>query len=182
MKKLPVYLFTLLSCIFFFTFLSLNVSAQKTKERKQRTEATNVPAVVSEAFKKDYASATDVKWLNPLQHKREGSVYIVKCSSGGQKTTLRYSADAKILTRAVKLIPNDFPEPIQKTVKANAAGAQIKGGKRIERMVKNDIVYRVVTVSDAKRSVMTIDANGNLIKDKNKIRDIETEEKEIGED
>jgi len=154
----------------------------KGKGNDKREMTTDIPQVVMSAFQKDYATATNVSWFKPRKEGKRGTVYIVKCMMNQQKTHVRYSADATILNRSVKLKPNEFPENIQKAVKTQAPNAQIKGGMRIERMGKNDIVYRIVTIQDNKKSHLTLDANGNSIKDKNKIKEIEVEEKEVGEE
>lgn len=98
--------------------LSMACTAQAIKEGR-------VPPVVTEAFKKAYGDAREVKW------EKEGAGFEAGFEVGGASLSVAYDASGHLIEAETRLSVEELPASIKTCIANNYNGAKIKGAVKI---------------------------------------------------
>ncbi|MCX6156192.1 MAG: PepSY-like domain-containing protein [Candidatus Kapabacteria bacterium] len=128
--------------------------ALSAKEQK----AVNIPAKVKDSFTKQYPNASKVKW------EMEGKSYEVGfIDNQKHKISLVIDADGKIVETETTIAASEAPKVIIDYVTKNQTGAKITEVAKIVDS-KGTIKYEVEITKGKKRTDLSFDGKGNLIK------------------
>lgn len=122
------------------------------KMGKNVVAESEVPAAVVSAFKAKYASVSSVTWRKPPMNPKSGKqFYVAGFLQDGKRTFAAYDAAGAAKRVATFLTPEQLPAAVSSAAKVAFPGQTIKGGAKVERLVKKDVVYRVMLVGNGAR-------------------------------
>lgn len=130
--------------------ITANSFAQEHNEKKEKS--ADVPAVVSNAFAKQYAGVTP-KW------EKEDGNYEAEFKLNGVETSVVYTAAGELKETEVEIKPSELPAAVNAYIAKNHAGASVKEAAKI-----TDAAGVVTYEAEVKDRDLIFDAKGNLIK------------------
>ncbi len=120
----------------------------------QKIKASEVPTAVRVTFKKQYPTATKVKW------EKENGQYEVNFDLNEVDYSLLINADGKIIETEIEITLNQLPAGILEYVRAHYAGQKIKKASKI-----TDANGVVTYEAEIKGKDLIFDNNGKFIKE-----------------
>ncbi len=125
-------------------------SAQKTEKEGKDSK---IPAIVQDAFKKQFPTITDVDW------EEEGADYEAEFENGEVETSVVINASGVILETETEMEPSALPKAILDYVEANYKGQKVKEAAKI---IHND--GSVNYEAEVNKKDLIFDSNGTFIK------------------
>ena len=138
MKKLAIILLAV--------SLGMYVYAQKVK-------SAEVPAVVKEAFQKQFKQTKEVKW------EKEDGKFEVNFEQNNNEMSAVFTASGMLEETEIEIKKSELPSAVTSYISQNYKGAKIKEAAKITKS-NGDVNYE----AEVKGNDLIFDTNGNFIK------------------
>lgn len=126
----------------------------------QKVKEKDVPAVVKEAFQKQFAGAKEVEW-----EKEEGK-YEVEFEQNDQEMSAVFTADGMLEETEIEIKKEALPSAVLTYLNTNYRGEKIKEAAKITK-ANGEVNYE----AEVKGKDLMFDANGNFLMEKKELED-----------